>query len=91
MCQVAFRRGVVGGPYGQPDTFREIPEVSNSEHVILQIVCGASNVREGLKVPVALIGAVLPGDFKDQKIWKLRGQESFGMLCSAKELGIAAR
>lgn len=55
----------------------------------LQIVCGASNVRPGLKVPVALVGAVLPGDFKIKQS-KLRGVESAGMLCSEKELGIAA-
>jgi phenylalanyl-tRNA synthetase beta chain len=55
----------------------------------LQIVCGASNVRPGLKVPAALVGAVLPGDFKI-KLSKLRGVESSGMLCSEKELGIAA-
>jgi len=55
----------------------------------LQIVCGASNVRVGLKIPAALCGAVLPGDFKIKKS-KLRGQESFGMLCSEKELGLAA-
>lgn len=54
----------------------------------LQIVCGASNVRPGLKIPAALIGAVLPGDFKIKKS-KLRGVESFGMLCSEKELGLA--
>lgn len=54
----------------------------------LQIVCGASNVRAGLKVPAALIGALLPGDFKI-KLSKLRGVESSGMLCSEKELGIA--
>ena len=54
----------------------------------LQIVCGASNVRVGLKIPAALCGAVLPGDFKIKKS-KLRGQESFGMLCSEKELGLA--
>jgi phenylalanyl-tRNA synthetase beta chain len=55
----------------------------------LQIVCGASNVREGLKIPAALIGAKLPGDFKIKKS-KLRGEQSFGMLCSEKELGLAA-
>lgn len=55
----------------------------------LQIVCGASNVRPGLKVPAALVGAVLPGDFKIKQS-KLRGVESAGMLCSEKELGIAA-
>ena len=54
----------------------------------LQIVCGASNVRVGLRIPAALIGAVLPGDFKIKKS-KLRGVESFGMLCSEKELGLA--
>ncbi len=55
----------------------------------LQIVCGASNVRSGLKVPAAMIGAVLPGDFKIKES-KLRGELSFGMLCSEKELGLAA-
>ncbi|MGZ4960421.1 MAG: phenylalanine--tRNA ligase subunit beta [Methylomonas sp.] len=55
----------------------------------LQIVCGASNVRPGLKIPAALIGAVLPGNFKIKES-KLRGELSFGMLCSEKELGLAA-
>ena len=55
----------------------------------LQIVCGASNVRVGLKIPAALVGAVLPGGFKIKKS-KLRGELSLGMLCSEKELGLAA-
>lgn len=50
-----------------------------------QIVCGAKNYRVGDKVPVALPGAVLPGNFKI-KTGKLRGVESEGMMCSAKEL-----
>ncbi|MFA7292434.1 MAG: phenylalanine--tRNA ligase subunit beta, partial [Rhodocyclaceae bacterium] len=53
-----------------------------------QIVCGAPNVAAGLKVPCALVGAKLPGDFTI-KLAKVRGIESSGMLCSAKELGIA--
>ena len=54
---------------------------------VLQIVCGAPNVRKGLKVIVALDGAVLPGGFKIKKAMK-RGVESNGMLCSLLELGI---
>ena len=53
-----------------------------------QIVCGAPNVTAGIKVPCALPGAQLPGVFLI-KIAKVRGVESSGMLCSAKELGIA--
>ncbi|MEY3651823.1 MAG: phenylalanine tRNA synthetase, beta subunit, partial [Pseudomonadota bacterium] len=54
----------------------------------LQIVCGASNARVGLKAPCALVGAVLPGfEIKQAKV---RGVESFGMMCSETELGLAA-
>ncbi|MBU3848673.1 MAG: phenylalanine--tRNA ligase subunit beta [Candidatus Acinetobacter avistercoris] len=53
----------------------------------LQIVCGAPNVRAGMKAPVATIGAVLPGDFKIKK-GKLRGIESQGMLCGASEIDL---
>ncbi len=54
----------------------------------LQIVCGASNARVGIKAPCALVGAVLPGfEIKQAKV---RGVESFGMMCSEKELGLAA-
>ena len=53
---------------------------------VLQIVCGAPNVRVGLKVIVALIGAKLPG--VEIKKGKIRGVESFGMLCSIAELGL---
>ncbi|MEJ2309382.1 MAG: phenylalanine--tRNA ligase subunit beta [Gammaproteobacteria bacterium] len=54
----------------------------------LQIVCGASNVAAGMRVPVATVGAVLPGGFAIKKA-KLRGVESLGMICSAAELGLA--
>ena len=73
-----------------PDADRlRVCQVAVGEAEPLQIVCGASNVRVGLRIPAALIGAVLPGDFKIKKS-KLRGVESFGMLCSEKELGLAA-
>jgi phenylalanyl-tRNA synthetase beta chain len=55
----------------------------------LQIVCGAKNYAVGDVVPLAKVGAALPGGLKIEKA-KLRGTESFGMLCSAKELGLAA-
>jgi phenylalanyl-tRNA synthetase beta chain len=55
----------------------------------LQIVCGAPNARVGLKAPLAVVGAVLPGGL-EIKAAKLRGVDSFGMLCSARELGTDA-
>ena len=55
---------------------------------LLQIVCGAPNAAAGMKVPCARVGAVLPGGFAI-KAAKLRGVESFGMLCSARELGLS--
>jgi len=54
----------------------------------LQIVCGAANVAAGMKVPVAKVGARLPGDHAIERA-RLRGVESFGMICSAAELGLA--
>ena len=62
----------------------------NVGNEVLQIVCGAPNVRKGLKVIVALDGSVLPGDFKIKKSMK-RGVESNGMLCSMAELGLEAK
>ena len=55
----------------------------------VQIVCGAPNIAAGIKVPVATVGAVLPGDFKIKKS-KLRGVASAGMCCSCRELGLGA-
>lgn len=64
---------------------------------IVQVVCGAPNARAGIKVPFATVGAVLPGEagtksettgFKIKKA-KLRGMESFGMLCAEQELGLS--
>ena len=62
-------------------------QVSNGQETF-QVVCGAPNARPGIKIPFAMIGAELPGDFKIKKA-KLRGVESFGMLCSAAELQIS--
>jgi phenylalanyl-tRNA synthetase beta chain len=54
---------------------------------VVQIVCGAKNVRTSQYVAVSVVGAVLPGDFKIKKA-KLRGVESFGMICSSTEIGL---
>ena len=54
---------------------------------VLNIVCGAPNVREGIKVIVALVGAELPDDFKIKK-GMIRGEESCGMICALYEIGI---
>ncbi|MEJ2553830.1 MAG: phenylalanine--tRNA ligase subunit beta, partial [Gammaproteobacteria bacterium] len=54
----------------------------------LSIVCGAANVAKGVRVPVAVVGAKLPGGINIEKS-QLRGETSEGMLCSAKELGLA--
>ncbi len=55
---------------------------------VLNIVCGAPNARVGIKVPCALVGAALPGIAIKQA--QVRGVDSFGMLCSSKELGLSA-
>lgn len=63
-------------------------QVDVGEEQLLSIVCGAKNVRQGLKVAVATVGACLPNGFKIKKA-KLRGELSMGMLCSESELGLA--
>ncbi|HAT8540238.1 phenylalanine--tRNA ligase subunit beta [Vibrio vulnificus] len=74
------------GQHPDADKLR-VTKVDVGEEELLDIVCGAANCRQGLKVAVAIVGAVLPGDFKIKKA-KLRGQPSHGMLCSFTELGI---
>ncbi|MDE2394298.1 MAG: phenylalanine--tRNA ligase subunit beta [Burkholderiales bacterium] len=78
-------------PHPQADRLRVCKVNAGGE--LLQIVCGAPNARAGLRAPLALVGAQLPpgADGKPLQIGvgKLRGIESRGMLCSAKELGIA--
>ncbi len=65
----------------------QVCQVDVGESEYLQIVCGAPNVVVDMRVPVAKVGATLPGGMKIKKA-KLRGVESFGMLCSSKELGM---
>jgi len=84
-------KGVVVGeilsvePHPDADKLR-VCEVDDGKER-LQIVCGASNARVGVRVPLARIGAQLPGDFEIKKA-KLRGVESSGMLCAREELGV---
>jgi len=64
-------------------------QVAGVNGEISQVVCGAPNARVGIKIPFATVGAVLPGDFKIKKA-KLRGVESFGMLCAQTELQLGS-
>jgi phenylalanyl-tRNA synthetase beta chain len=73
-------------PHPNADSLR-VCTVNVGEPEPLQIVCGAPNARVGIKVAVATVGAVLPGDFKIKKT-KIRGETSCGMLCSEQELGL---
>jgi len=72
-----------------PDADRlRVCKVDDGTGDLTNVVCGAPNARAGIKVPFARVGAVLPGNFKIKRA-KLRGVESFGMLCSAKELELS--
>ena len=78
--------GVISKTEQHPEADKlQICTVDIGAQETLQIICGAANARAGIKVAVATIGCVLPGDFKIKKA-KLRGVASFGMLCSGKEL-----
>jgi len=79
---------VAAEKHPQADRLR-VCKVDAGQGEPLQIVCGAPNARVGIRVPLATVGATLPGGIAI-KAAKLRGVESFGMLCSAKELGIDA-
>ncbi len=71
-----------------PDADRlNVTQVDAGTGELVQIVCGAPNVKPGIKVPCSLPGAVLPGNFKI-KPTKMRGVPSNGMLCSTNELGL---
>lgn len=86
--------GVTGVVVGEVKTCARHPEADKLSVCTVfdgvetvPVVCGAPNVAAGQKVLFARVGAVLPGDFKIRKA-KLRGQESFGMLCAEDELGL---
>lgn len=85
-------KGVVVGHVLECEKHPEADKLSKclidiGEEEPVQIICGASNIAKGLKVPVAKVGAVLPGNFKIKKA-KLRGEASHGMVCALQELGI---
>lgn len=81
--------GEVRSVVPHPDANKlRVCEVDAGSGEWLTIVCGAANVRQGLHVPTAVVGAQLPGGMKIRKA-KLRGVASHGMLCSAAELGLA--
>lgn len=71
-----------------PETHLHVCQVNVGEEVLRQIVCGAPNVRAGIKVMVALPGARIADNYKIKK-GKIRGLESLGMICSLGELGIS--
>lgn len=90
----SFDRVVVGEvkslvPHPNADRLKHC-QVDVGGEGLLEIVCGAANVRAGLKVAVVLIGGELPGGIKISKT-KLRGIESYGMICSEKELGLSEK
>ena len=78
---------VSAGPHPNADRLK-VCEVDAGGDRRLQIVCGAPNARVGLKAPLAMVGATLPGGF-NIKAAELRGVPSQGMLCSARELGLS--
>ena len=85
--QVVIGQVVQLEPHPNADKLR-VTRVDVGTDTPLQIVCGAANVSVGVKVPTALVGAVLPGG-KTIGHAKLRGVDSSGMLCSARELGLS--
>jgi phenylalanyl-tRNA synthetase beta chain len=89
--------GLVGVVAGEVKTCAKHPEADKLSVCTVfdgvetvPVVCGAPNVAAGQKVLFARVGAVLPGDFKIKKA-KLRGQDSFGMICAEDELGLGTK
>ena len=84
---VVVARIVSAEPHPNADKLR-VCQVDTGAGSLLQIVCGAPNAAAGINVPLATVGAVLPGELKIG-VAKMRGVESSGMLCSARELGLS--
>jgi phenylalanyl-tRNA synthetase beta chain len=74
-------------PHPDADKLR-VCQVAGHPDGVQQVVCGAANARVGIKIPFATLGARLPNDFNIKQA-KIRGVESFGMLCAEQELGLA--
>ena len=87
IAKVVVGRIVKAERHPQADRL-QVCEVDVGDATPLQIVCGAPNARAGIKVPCALVGATLPGGMAITQA-QLRGVDSFGMLCSAKELALS--
>lgn len=92
-----FIREYPGVVVGYVETCEQHPDADklslctvNNGESISQVICGASNVKAGMNIVFAQTGAVLPGGFKLKKA-KIRGVESFGMICSESELGLAVK
>ncbi|MDX2417473.1 MAG: phenylalanine--tRNA ligase subunit beta, partial [Xanthomonadales bacterium] len=75
------------GPHPDADKL-QVCSIDFGDPEPVQVVCGAPNARAGIRIPLAKVGAVLGDDFKIRKA-RLRGVESFGMACSARELGLS--
>jgi len=75
------------GPHPDADKL-QVCTIDQGDSEPVQVVCGAPNARAGIKVPLAKVGAVLGGEYKIKRA-KLRGVESLGMACSARELGLS--
>ncbi len=85
LADIVVARVISAQQHPNADRLR-VCEVDGGDGVV-QVVCGAPNVKGGTYYPFAPVGSVLPGDFKIKKA-KIRGEVSQGMLCSAKELGL---
>lgn len=85
LADIVIGKVIAAAQHPNADRLR-VCEVDGGDGVV-QVVCGAPNVKAGTYYPFAPVGSVLPGDFKIKKA-KIRGEVSQGMLCSAKELGL---